>query len=383
MKNVFVRLVYSSIVSVFLVSPLVLNAETSPVATTSTSGPTPVAASTPVATSTSSSFLHDLTIGDTAHPDIENLQRILNSNVVTRVAESGPGSNTALTSFFGTKTRDAVMRFQEMYASDILIPGHLTKGTGVVGSFTRKKLNQLLIQQLSVAPTTSDSLLKYVSYASLNDATKSVKTATGGTIDGSQTAPANSSYMAASSSVRSYQGSVSANHFKIIGLSTYRAVPGQAVSIFGEGFADESNAVYVGSDRAGFYNAEHNSIITFIVPKVAESAAYQLAVTNFYGTTNSGSIILSVDVAPLIATSTATSTVSTSTPATTTPPHITTTVRRTVYTTTQTTAVSITPNNIQYIIPQSSPQFFFNLVDGATTTANNAAPSTFFLTEIK
>jgi len=44
---------------------------------------------------------------------------------------------------FWTLTEQAVIRFQEKYASDILIPQGLSKGTGEVDFYTRIKLNEL------------------------------------------------------------------------------------------------------------------------------------------------------------------------------------------------------------------------------------------------
>lgn len=43
---------------------------------------------------------------------------------------------------FGNKTKQAVIRFQEKYASEILIPAELTSGNGEVKALTRKKLNE-------------------------------------------------------------------------------------------------------------------------------------------------------------------------------------------------------------------------------------------------
>jgi len=41
-------------------------------------------------------------------------------------------------------TQSAVIRFQEKYATEILKPLNLEKGTGYVGPATRAKINQLL-----------------------------------------------------------------------------------------------------------------------------------------------------------------------------------------------------------------------------------------------
>lgn len=51
--------------------------------------------------------------------------------------------DTTFTGFFWDKTYAGVVKFQEKYASDILKPLKLTKGTGYVGSATLKKLNEL------------------------------------------------------------------------------------------------------------------------------------------------------------------------------------------------------------------------------------------------
>ncbi len=49
-----------------------------------------------------------------------------------------------VTGNFLSLTRGAVVRFQEKYASEILISWELTKGTGFVGSTTRAKINEIL-----------------------------------------------------------------------------------------------------------------------------------------------------------------------------------------------------------------------------------------------
>lgn len=49
-----------------------------------------------------------------------------------------------VTGYFGKLTRTAVIRFQEKYRVEILSPIGLSRGTGFVGVFTRKKINPIL-----------------------------------------------------------------------------------------------------------------------------------------------------------------------------------------------------------------------------------------------
>lgn len=67
--------------------------------------------------------------------DIKTLQQ--------KLVEEGVYPEGLITGYFGSLTKQAVIRFQEKYASEILAPLGLTNGTGVVGPLTRKKLNEL------------------------------------------------------------------------------------------------------------------------------------------------------------------------------------------------------------------------------------------------
>lgn len=88
-------------------------------------------------------FTTTLKIGSRGE-SVRALQVILNSNPTTLVAELGAGSPGKETSFFGFKTKRAVIKFQNKYASDVLTPDGLFIGTGFVGARTIAKLNSFL-----------------------------------------------------------------------------------------------------------------------------------------------------------------------------------------------------------------------------------------------
>jgi len=79
------------------------------------------------------------------------VQKFLNGHGFT-VASSGAGSAGNETSHFGPATKAAVKKFQEAYASDILTPVGLSKGTGNWGASTRAKANALCVS--TTGPTT-------------------------------------------------------------------------------------------------------------------------------------------------------------------------------------------------------------------------------------
>lgn len=87
-------------------------------------------------------FAGPLKLGDSGF-SVRELQRSLNLSVDTKIADAGPGSPGNETDYFGSLTKNAVRRFQQKYASDILTPAGLTSGTGYVGGFTIKKLNSM------------------------------------------------------------------------------------------------------------------------------------------------------------------------------------------------------------------------------------------------
>jgi hypothetical protein len=91
------------------------------------------------------SFESDLEMG-MASTDVKYLQIVLNSDSDTRLANTGVGSPGNETNYFGSLTKEAVIKFQEKYYDDVLAPWGFSSGTGFVGTTTREKLNELLGQ---------------------------------------------------------------------------------------------------------------------------------------------------------------------------------------------------------------------------------------------
>lgn len=89
-------------------------------------------------------WTRSLTTGDSG-ADVLALQKFLNATAATSIAASGIGSAGNETDYFGGLTANAVAKFQDMYASEVLAPVGLSAGTGYFGASTRAKANALCV----------------------------------------------------------------------------------------------------------------------------------------------------------------------------------------------------------------------------------------------
>ncbi|MBM3281231.1 MAG: peptidoglycan-binding protein [Candidatus Harrisonbacteria bacterium] len=97
-------------------------------------------------------FTSNLTVGSRG-TDVKYLQMLLNADSATQVAASGAGSRGLETDSFGPRTKAAVAKFQNKYASEVLTPAGLTTGTGYWGAATRAKANSIVMAGGSTTPT--------------------------------------------------------------------------------------------------------------------------------------------------------------------------------------------------------------------------------------
>ncbi len=83
-------------------------------------------------------FEKDIYFGIMNSPEVRCLQEFLKSQEPEIYPEN------LVTGNFLSLTQQAVIRFQEKYANEILTPLGLTRGTGIVGAKTRAKINEIL-----------------------------------------------------------------------------------------------------------------------------------------------------------------------------------------------------------------------------------------------
>lgn len=193
-------------------------------------------------------LVRSLKLGSTG-ADVRELQVLLNKDPDTAVATSGVGSPGNESQYFGSLTKDAVLRFQTKYASEVLYPIGLSFATGFVGSQTRAKLNKLFSLSHTIPPTTP-------------------------------TPSTNPTIVSVTPSITN------------ITPTTVTTNP-QVLTISGNGFTTYGNSIVIASDSdksIGYYNSPDGKTITFpFTSSVAEKIKSQLA--SFKGTVQYSDIL--------------------------------------------------------------------------------------------
>lgn len=222
---------------------------------------------------TNAQIENNLRLGD-YHSDVRALQVILNKNSLTQVAREGPGSPGNESYFFGSKTFDAVKRFQSLYKDEILLPYDLPQPTGFVGQATRQKLNTLLENGLITPPQTNTIQSNTKTYSSPQ----------------SKTAP--SFTLKNPLLLKPIEKTP-----KLFSIDPYQAKGGTEVVLSGEFFDIEQNTVFIGDNYsvAGIKSTDTKTL-RIILPggSILQNGKYMVWVTTSKGSSRNPSVPIQV-----------------------------------------------------------------------------------------
>ena len=223
-------------------------------------------------------FGRDLTLGSTGL-DVMELQVFLNRDSETRLAVSGAGSPGQETQYFGPITKNALIRFQDKYASEVLTPLGLSRGTGYFGPSTRAKISSILKDE-----------------SNLSEQVEQKENSEEEQVD--QKKEQSSSQKETESSSKSTNLSLGegmyTDELMLNKPSRYTGQKGEKLSLFGFGFTD-SNTVYFG-DSVVLRNVKaksHDSIV-IDVPESLDLGYHEIQVENEKGRTTDSQVFFVV-----------------------------------------------------------------------------------------
>lgn len=222
-----------------------------------------------------STFYRTLSFGMTGE-DVRYLQSLLNKDSRTQVVATGPGSPGQESLFFGQKTRDAVMRFQELYKYEILIPLNIASPTGTVGSQTQQKLVAVSSEKSLLTAKVSQNIPNANSLGLVNEGADGIE-------------------------------DLFFNLFnlpiKVLSASPLSVAPGGVLKIYGQGFLLNGNRISFGSFVVDNIPSKDSAYLEVVIPKNITPGVYDLKVSHKGGESTLSSkgayITVSNDPVPL------------------------------------------------------------------------------------
>ena len=206
-------------------------------------------------------FSRNLSVGSVGQ-DVLELQKVLNQKVETRLATDGVGSPGNETTYFGELTKNAVIRYQNLFSQEILVPVGLSSGTGYVGPSTRAHLNSVSqsTQPAQIIPTTTTSPSTPSTNTSLN--------------------------------TNSFASSLAnSKELYLFYPSLYEGEAGKKLTLYGAGFEDK-NDVHFGSKIFSDISSQNDGTSITITAPDLPSGYYGLSVENSKGKTNTDAFFI-------------------------------------------------------------------------------------------
>ncbi len=259
------------------------------------------------ATSDCTLLARNLRVGMTGE-DVRMLQVLLNSATSSRIATEGAGSPGNETTYFGNKTKAALVAFQEMYPTEVLTPAGLTRGSGFFGVLTRGKIVALcniaketpVVSTKPSATTTVPVISPTTPVAPVATTTPVVSTTT--TVSMPELSPVQSIASATpalllSSGISMYKSDKPVIMFP----SKYAAPRGAKIILSSVGFPSSGNTVHLGPVTTEA-TMSSTGVLSFVIPENAPLGKNELWVAATNGTSNKTFLVVTAPdaVAPKI-----------------------------------------------------------------------------------
>lgn len=123
-------------------------------------------------------FVSNLSIGDYGE-EVLKLQKFLNEDASHMVSAAGAGSPGNETRYFGSKTKQALITYQNLHSKDVLKPVGLAYGTGYFGPSTRAYINNLNNKSQTLKQTSTQTQGSVSTQAETSPTANSVEVSSG------------------------------------------------------------------------------------------------------------------------------------------------------------------------------------------------------------